>query len=85
MYKIIDGNKAAADVAYLFSDISSIYPITPSSPMATEVDINATENRKNIFDDNLLFSCLFLGHGSEKLRYKTSISLEKISLILLAS
>ena len=53
MYKIIDGNKAAADVAYLFSDISSIYPITPSSPMATEVDINATENRKNIFDDNL--------------------------------
>ena len=39
MYKIIDGNKACADVAYLFSEIASIYPITPSSPMATEVDV----------------------------------------------
>lgn len=53
MYKIIDGNKAAADVAYLFSEIASIYPITPSSPMASELDINATEDRKNIFGDNL--------------------------------
>ena len=39
MYKIIDGNKACADVAYLFSEIASIYPITPSSPMASEVDV----------------------------------------------
>ena len=33
MYNIIDGNKACADAAYLFSEIASIYPITPSSPM----------------------------------------------------
>ena len=30
----IDGNTAAAHVAYAFSDVAAIYPITPSSPMA---------------------------------------------------
>lgn len=30
----LDGNSAAAHIAYYFSDISCIYPITPSSPMA---------------------------------------------------
>ena len=49
MYNIIDGNKACADVAYLFSEIASIYPITPSSPMASEVDILSHSNKKNIF------------------------------------
>ena len=53
MYKIIDGNKACADVAYLFSEIASIYPITPSSPMATEVDVLSTNDKKNIFNDNV--------------------------------
>ena len=53
MYKIIDGNKACADVAYLFSEIASIYPITPSSPMATEVDIISHGETKNIFKDNV--------------------------------
>lgn len=38
MYKIKDGNMACADVAYKFSEMSFIYPITPSSPMASEVD-----------------------------------------------
>ena len=49
MYKIIDGNKACADTAYLFSEIASIYPITPSSPMATEVDVISHTDRKNLF------------------------------------
>ena len=53
MYKIIDGNKACADVAYLFSEIASIYPITPSSPMATEVDIISHGETKNLFKDNV--------------------------------
>ena len=53
MYKIIDGNKACADVAYLFSEIASIYPITPSSPMATEVDVLSHSDKKNIFNDDV--------------------------------
>lgn len=53
MYKIIDGNKAVADVAYLFSEIASIYPITPSSPMATEVDILSHGETNNIFNDKV--------------------------------
>lgn len=53
MYKIIDGNKACADVAYLFSEIASIYPITPSSPMASEVDILSHSDKKNIFDTSV--------------------------------
>ena len=38
MYKIKDGNTACADVAYKFSEMSFIYPITPSSPMASRID-----------------------------------------------
>ena len=38
MYKIKDGNTACADVAYKFSEMSFIYPITPSSPMASELE-----------------------------------------------
>ena len=53
MYKIIDGNKACADMAYLFSEIASIYPITPSSPMANEVDALANEGVKNLFNDRV--------------------------------
>ena len=53
MYKIIDGNKACADVAYLFSQIASIYPITPSSPMASEVDVISHSGELNIFNDTV--------------------------------
>ena len=53
MYKIIDGNKACADVAYLFSEIASIYPITPSSPMAAEVDVISNSERNNLFGDKV--------------------------------
>lgn len=35
----IDGNTAAAHVAYAFSDVAAIYPITPSSPMAEVADV----------------------------------------------
>lgn len=46
----MDGNTAAAHNAYAFTELSAIYPITPSSPMAEVVDLWATQGRKNIFD-----------------------------------
>ncbi len=45
----IDGNGAATHVAYAFSDVSAIYPITPSSNMAQYSDEWAAQGRKNIF------------------------------------
>ncbi len=45
----MDGNSAAAHVAYAFTDVAGIYPITPSSTMAEEVDSWAAAGRKNIF------------------------------------
>ncbi len=45
----IDGNTAAAHVAYAFSDVAAIYPITPSSPMAEMADDWAAHGRKNLF------------------------------------
>jgi pyruvate-ferredoxin/flavodoxin oxidoreductase len=44
-----DGNYAAAHVAYMFSEVAAIYPITPSSTMAEYVDEWAAGGRKNIF------------------------------------
>ncbi|MBP3887989.1 MAG: pyruvate:ferredoxin (flavodoxin) oxidoreductase [Cellulosilyticum sp.] len=45
----VDGNTAAAHVAYAFTDVAAIYPITPSSTMAEVVDDWSAQNRKNIF------------------------------------
>ena len=47
--KTMDGNTAAAHVSYAFTDVTAIYPITPSSPMAEHVDEWAAQGRKNIF------------------------------------
>ncbi len=44
-----DGNTAVANVAYGFSEVAAIYPITPSSDMGERADAWATEGRKNIF------------------------------------
>ncbi|MDN5343959.1 MAG: pyruvate-ferredoxin/flavodoxin oxidoreductase, partial [Clostridia bacterium] len=44
-----DGNTAAAHVAYAMSEVATIYPITPSSPMAELADEWAAHGRKNIF------------------------------------
>ncbi|MBI9053888.1 MAG: pyruvate:ferredoxin (flavodoxin) oxidoreductase [Bacteroidales bacterium] len=48
-----DGNYAAAHVAYMFSEVAAIYPITPSSTMAEYVDEWASNGRKNIFGDQV--------------------------------
>ena len=45
----IDGNTAASHVAYAFSDVAAIYPITPSSPMAEVADEWAANGRINLF------------------------------------
>ncbi len=47
--KVMDGNEAAAYISYAFTEISTIYPITPSSPMAERVDVWAAQGRKNLF------------------------------------
>jgi len=45
----VDGNTAVSHVAYAFSDVAAIYPITPSSPMAEVADEWAAAGRKNLF------------------------------------
>ena len=45
----MDGNEAAAYIAYAFTEIAAIYPITPSSPMAGKTDVWAARGRKNLF------------------------------------
>ena len=49
----IDGNTAASHVAYAFSEVAAIYPITPSSPMAEVADEWAATGRENMFGQKL--------------------------------
>ncbi|MCK9208828.1 MAG: pyruvate:ferredoxin (flavodoxin) oxidoreductase, partial [Salinivirgaceae bacterium] len=48
-----DGNYAAAHIAYMFSEVAAIYPITPSSNMAENVDEWSANGRKNIFGEEV--------------------------------
>jgi len=48
-----DGNYAAAHIAYLFSEVAAIYPITPSSTMAEYADEWAAHGKKNLFGETL--------------------------------
>lgn len=52
-YKTIDGNEACALNSYLFTELASIYPITPSSTMAECIDRWSSEGKKNIFGDTV--------------------------------
>ena len=45
----VDGNEAAAYVAYAFTEVAAIYPITPSSPMAGKTDLWSAKGKQNIF------------------------------------
>ena len=47
----MDGNTAAATISYMFTEVATIYPITPSSPMAEVVDIWVSQGKKNIFNE----------------------------------
>lgn len=51
--KTMDGNAAAAHVAYAFSEVAAIYPITPSSPMAENMDEWVSQDRTNVFGEKV--------------------------------
>jgi pyruvate-ferredoxin/flavodoxin oxidoreductase len=53
MYDSIEGNTAATHVAYAFSEVAAIYPITPSSLMGELADAWAAQGRKNLFGQKL--------------------------------
>ena len=46
---VADGNYMASNIAYMFNDVAVIYPITPSSPMAENVDQFAYDGKLNLF------------------------------------
>ena len=52
-FKSMDANTAAGHVAYAFTEVAAIYPITPSSPMAEHVDEWANQDRRNIFGNRV--------------------------------
>lgn len=52
-YVTCDGNYAASHIAYMFSEVAAIYPITPSSTMAEYIDEWAAYGRKNIFGETV--------------------------------
>ncbi|HZJ57722.1 MAG TPA: pyruvate:ferredoxin (flavodoxin) oxidoreductase [Clostridia bacterium] len=54
--RTMDGNTAASHVAYAFTDVAAIYPITPSSNMAEVVDEWSAHGRKNIFGQTVRLS-----------------------------
>ena len=56
VFKTMDGNTAAAHVAYAFTDVAAIFPITPSSPMAEYIDAWSANGRKNIFGQEVKVS-----------------------------
>ena len=53
MYKIMDGNEACSYVAYNFTELAGIYPITPASPMAEFADKWASGGKKNFWNDEV--------------------------------
>ena len=53
MYIIMDGNEACSYVSYNFTEVAGIYPITPASPMAENVDKDASKGRLNFFGDKV--------------------------------
>ena len=52
MKKQVDGNLACSKIAYFFSELCAIYPITPSSPMASNID-DLTNKQNNLFDNKV--------------------------------
>ena len=49
----VDGNEAAAYIAYAFTEVAAIYPITPSSPMAGKTDVWSANGKKNLFGQSV--------------------------------
>ena len=53
MYKIMDGNEACSYVAYNFTELAGIYPITPASPIAEHVDVMSNGDNFNFFGNKV--------------------------------
>lgn len=53
MKKVMDANKMCSNIAYLFSEVAAIYPITPSSPMASNIDYLNHTNKRNLFNNKV--------------------------------
>lgn len=53
VFQAMDGNTATAHSAYAFTEVAGIYPITPSSPMAENVDAWSVAGRTNVFGDRV--------------------------------
>ena len=53
VFQAMDGNTATASSAYAFTEVAGIYPITPSSPMAENIDAWSTAGRTNVFGDKV--------------------------------
>lgn len=82
--KTMDGNTAAAHVSYAFTDVATIFPITPSSPMPEYIDVWASNGRKNIFGKEVIVKEMqseggaagamhgFLGAGALTTTYSSS-------------
>ena len=52
-YKTMDANEAVSNVAYKFSELCGIYPITPASPMAEKIDVLANSNNLNFWNNRV--------------------------------
>ncbi len=63
MQAAVDGNEAAARMAYLMSDVSFIYPITPSTPMGELADVWANDGLTNSFGNSMTVVGRFAGLG----------------------
>ena len=62
--KTMDGNEAAAWVSYAFTEVATIYPITPSSPMAEHVDRWSAEGYFNLFGQRVRLVEMQAEHGA---------------------
>ena len=72
--KTMDGNTAAAHVAYAFTEVAAIYPITPSSPMAESMDEWVSDARENIFGEKVHIVEMQSEGGSSRCRSRCSCS-----------
>ena len=52
VFEAMDGNTATSHVAYAFTEVAGIYPITPSSPMAENIDAWSTAGRLKLLKCN---------------------------------
>jgi len=60
----MDGNEAAAYIAYAFTEVATIYPITPSSPMAEHTDEWSAKGKKNLFGQRVRLVEMQSEHGA---------------------